>query len=239
MARRSPFKGCDDFRQTSAAQRRSWVEDRTLTRRQIMAAGLGGALTVYGLGRVPGAQMLEAAAAEAAAAPNAPVLVTVFLPGGCDLLDTLVPVSQFGRYADLRKNTKVGDPALLGTSGLGLHPALTRGTNGGLKGLYDRGKVGFMPGIDYGNPDLSHFHSRHFWETGLISDRDGPGWLGRWLDRHGSADNPLQGISRGLLPFAGHALGARAGRRRLLAGERPALDGWRLGRHGGLRARRL
>ncbi|MGI8594498.1 MAG: hypothetical protein ACR2ML_09085 [Solirubrobacteraceae bacterium] len=47
-----------------------------------------------------------------------------------------------------------------------------------------------MPGIDYANPDHSHFHSRHFWETGLITQDQVPGWLGRWLDRRGGADNP-------------------------------------------------
>jgi uncharacterized protein (DUF1501 family) len=201
---RRPFKGCDDFRQTSGAARRSWVEDPLHTRRRFLAGGLGAALTVYGLDRtltvygldrMPFARMLEAAEAQAAAAPDAPVLVTVFLPGGCDLLDTLVPVSQLGRYADLRKTTKVTTATPLGSTGLGANPALTQGTAGGIKGLFERGKVGFLPGIDYGNPDLSHFHSRHFWETGLITERDGPGWLGRWLDRNGSADNPLQGIS--------------------------------------------
>ena len=64
-----------------------------------------------------------------------------------------------------------------------------------MHGLWRSGKVGFLPGIDYANPDLSHFHSRHFWETGLISERDAPGWLGRWLDQHGSRENPLQGLS--------------------------------------------
>ena len=76
-------------------------------------------------------------------------------------------------------------------------PSLARGTGGGIKGLFERGKIGFLPGIDYANPDLSHFHSRHFWETGLITDRAAPGWLGRWLDRAGGRDNPLQGISMG------------------------------------------
>src|SRR2546421_8985379 len=52
-----------------------------------------------------------------------------------------------------------------------------------------------MPGIDYSNPDLSHFHSRHFWETGLVIDRGASGWLGRLLDGTGRQDNPLQGVS--------------------------------------------
>jgi uncharacterized protein (DUF1501 family) len=64
-----------------------------------------------------------------------------------------------------------------------------------VKGLFEAGKIGFLPGIDYANPDLSHFHSRHFWETGLVTERPAPGWLGRWLDRHGSDTNPLQGLT--------------------------------------------
>ena len=156
-----------------------------LTRRQVIAGGLGATLSVYAAKAMPFARMLEAAEAQAAAAPNAPVLVSVFLPGGCDLLDTLVPVSQFGRYADLRKAGRITEPLSLGSSGLGLHPALASGARGGIKGLFDAGKIGFLPGIDYGNPDLSHFHSRHFWETGLITEQDAPGWLGRWLEPRG------------------------------------------------------
>ncbi len=193
---RSAHRACDDFRQASQDHRRRFAT-APLTRRQVIAGGLGATLSVYAAKAMPFARMLEAAEAQAAAAPNAPVLVSVFLPGGCDLLDTLVPVSQFGRYADLRRAGRIAEPLSLGSSGLGLHPALASGARGGIKGLFDAGKIGFLPGIDYGNPDLSHFHSRHFWETGLITEQDAPGWLGRWLDRHGADENPLQGMSAG------------------------------------------
>jgi uncharacterized protein (DUF1501 family) len=113
-----------------------------------------------------------------------------------DLLDTLVPLHDYGRYADLHPKLKVDSVPLAGTS-LGVHPSLARGVGGGIKGLYDRGRIGFLPGIDYANPDLSHFHSRHFWETGLITDRSSSGWLGRWLDGAGGRENPLQGVSLG------------------------------------------
>jgi uncharacterized protein (DUF1501 family) len=182
-------RACDDFHRSSERM-------RPLTRRQVLAWGVGGGLSLYLTQAMPIQRMLEAAAADAAAAPNAPVLVSVFLPGGLDLLDTLVPLHAYGRYADLRPKLKVqGVP--LGATGLGLNPSMAQGIGGGVKGLFERGKVGFLPGIDYSNPDLSHFHSRHFWETGLITDRDTPGWLGRWLDRAGSRDNPLQGVSVG------------------------------------------
>ena len=142
--------------------------------------------------RIEHAQLLDPADLGRFAA----LLVSVFLPGGVDLLDTLVPLHDYGRYADLHPKLKVAGVPLPGTP-FGLHPSLARGVGGGIKGLFERGKVGFMPGIDYGNPDLSHFHSRHFWETGLITDRAAPGWLGRMLDRSGGSDNPLQGVSMG------------------------------------------
>jgi len=183
-------RACDDFHRTSERV-------RPLTRRQVLGWGVGGGMSLYLAKAMPIQRVLEAAAADAAAAPHAPVLVSVFMPGGLDLLDTLVPLHDYGRYADLRPKLKVGNAAQLGGTGLGVNPSLTQGVGGGIKGLYDRGKIGFLPGIDYSNPDLSHFHSRHFWETGLITDRDTPGWLGRWLDRSGNRDNPLQGVSMG------------------------------------------
>jgi len=190
----NPHHACDDFHSTSETRRRSFL-DTQLSRRQVIGRGLGAGLAIYAAKAMPLVRMLEAATAEAAAAPAAPILVTVFLPGGCDLLDTIVPVSQYGRYADLRPGLKIDSPAALGSTGLGVNPHLTEGVNGGVKGLFDAGKIGLLPGIDYANPDLSHFHSRHFWETGLITPVSATGWLGRWLDHAGSKDNPLQGIS--------------------------------------------
>lgn len=47
----------------------------------------------------------------------------------------------------------------------------------------------------YDDPNQSHFTSRHYWEVGDIDPAGRVGWLGRYLDRHGVADNPLQGLS--------------------------------------------
>lgn len=187
-------RACDDFHRSSEGQRRDYLGGNGLTRRQALGAGLGAGLALYTAKAMPVTQVFEAAAADAAAAPNAPVLVSVFLPGGVDLLDTLVPLHDYGRYADLHPQLKVAGVPVKGAS-FGLHPRLAEGVGGGVKGLFESGKIGFLPGIDYANPDLSHFHSRHFWETGLITDKTAPGWLGRWLDRSGGRDNPLQGVS--------------------------------------------
>jgi uncharacterized protein (DUF1501 family) len=187
-------RACDDFHATREATRRSFL-DTGVTRRQVLARGAGAGLAIYAARAMSIADVFGAAETASAAAPEAPVLVSVFLPGGCDLLDSFVPLGQYGRYADLRPKLKQKDPAQLGGSGLGVHPSLAAGTNGGVKGLFEQGKIGLLPGIDYSNPDLSHFHSRHFWESGLVTQSAATGWLGRLLDHSGSADNPLQGIS--------------------------------------------
>lgn len=195
MARQPLSSGCDDFRATPESARRRFVGGSRLTRRELVGLGIGAGLSLYAARAMPVSRALEAAAADAAAAPDASVLVAVFLPGGLDLLDSLVALNDYGAYADLHRNVLVDKPPLLRGSALGIHPALAQGIGGGIKGLYDAGKVGFLPGIDYPNPNLSHFHSRHFWETGLIVDNDSAGWLGRWLDANGNRDNPLQGMS--------------------------------------------
>jgi uncharacterized protein (DUF1501 family) len=191
MPRTRAHAACQDFHRASEAARRD-----VLTRRQMLKWGIGAGVTVYASSLLPTHHLLDAAAAEAQAAPDAPVLVSVFLPGGLDLLDTIVPLTQEGAYRDLRGGVAPAEPAALG-NGLALHSALTRGPGGGIKGLYERGQVGFLPGIDYANPNLSHFASRGFWETGMVSQQSVSGWLGRWLDRHGSRENPLQGLSAG------------------------------------------
>ncbi len=52
-----------------------------------------------------------------------------------------------------------------------------------------------MPAIGYDHPDQSHFNSRHFYEVGALQPKLMTGWLGRYLDRVGSPDNPLQGLA--------------------------------------------
>jgi uncharacterized protein (DUF1501 family) len=190
---RDPFKkGCEEFRST----RRPTLNPE-MSRRQVLLSGLGLGLSLYTAKAMTLERVLESAQAQAAAAPDAPILVNVFLPGGCDLLSTLTPLWKVGPLSDVRRSLGSVETPPLGSTGLGLHASLSEGVNGGVRGLFEAGKLGFLPGIDYANPDLSHFNSRGFWETGIVSPMVGPGWLGRWLDVAGSQDNPLQGLTLG------------------------------------------
>ena len=86
-----------------------------------------------------------------------------------------------------------------------------------------------LTGVGYEGPDQSHFTSRHFWEVGATSEQLRTGWLGRYLDRAGSPDNPLQGLSlESRSACSGD--GANAGRLDRRARPLRLLDAERLGR---------
>jgi uncharacterized protein (DUF1501 family) len=163
-----------------------------LDRRSFVARSVGLAFAVYGAGslRLPAFEdgILEAASA---AAPASPVLVSVFLDGGVDTLSLLAPVGD-PDYRRLRPKLALPDSALRvgGDDRLRWHPSTAA-----FKTLHDEGKLALVPAVGYRDADQSHFTSRHYWEVGNTNPRLNTGWLGRYLDRVGSRDNPLQGLS--------------------------------------------
>jgi uncharacterized protein (DUF1501 family) len=163
-----------------------------LSRRDFVARSFGLALAVYGGGALLPAAFEEGIEAAAAADPQGRVLVSVFLDGGADSLSMLFPAED-PLYRSLRPRLAL--PADQGTPfaedpRLRWHPSL-----GGLATLHAEGKLSVAPGIGYTTPNQSHFTSRHFYEVGATSVRTRTGWLGRYLDRAGRPDNPLQGLS--------------------------------------------
>jgi len=163
-----------------------------LTRRSVLLRSAGLALAVYGAGRTITPQAFEAAVAEAAG--NHKVLISIFMDGGADALSLLAPVAD-SRYVGLRPTLlmRPGDgPAFAADDRLQWHPSAQ-----GLKDLWDDAGVGVAvaPAIGYDHPNQSHFTSRHFWEVGATDVSATTGWLGRYLDRVGSPNVPIQGLS--------------------------------------------
>ncbi len=160
-----------------------------LSRRSFLTHGAGAMLAVYGASRL-GLRAFEEGIAAAATAPPQPVLVSVFLEGGADVLSVLSPQGD-PLYRKLRPHLALaGGTTFAEDDRLHWHPAA-----GGLATLYGEQKVTVMPAIGYTNADQSHFTSRHYWEVGATSTQLRTGWLGRYLDHAGTADNPLQGLS--------------------------------------------
>jgi len=177
-----------------------------LDRRAFISRSAGLALSVYGASRLA-PQAFDEAIAQAAA-PSDPVLVSIFLEGGADHLSILAPTRNSLYTGSWRTNTKypVNDALKLAStqsasddSKLQWHPSLA-----GVKALHDAGKAVVFPSIGYQHDNQSHFTSRHFWQVGAVDMTLNSGWLGRYLDRYGNADNPVQGLS--LDPFLAPSL---------------------------------
>ena len=162
-----------------------------LSRRSFLSRSAGLALAVYGAGKLPLAAFEDGIAH---AATNGKILVSVFFDGGIDSMSVLAPTGD-SRYATLRPTLALGptDGLAFGeTNGHGLrwHPAASP-----LAQLHGEGKVSTFPAIGYTSPNQSHFTSRHFYEIGELEIGARTGWLGRYVDRTGTEDNPLQGLS--------------------------------------------
>ena len=153
------------------------------TRREILAAGAAGmaGLSFYG-------RLAEAAPEREIAVK--PALVTIFLRGGQDALNTLVPYSV-SSYYDIRPNIAVPAPGeergaldLDGT--FGLNPSLT-----GFKNLWDKGMLAPITCVGSPHPSRSHFDQQDFLEYGAPGDKSvRDGWLNRFLNTTTSSAGP-------------------------------------------------
>ena len=122
-------------------------------------------------------------------------LVLVFLDGGNDGINTLIPIDQ---YDILMRDGSGGDsqplrrPDLMipednilkldGLSNTGLHSKMDKFQN-----LFNEDKLGFVRNVGYPNPNKSHFRSTDIWNSASSSEEFVfSGWFGRYL----SNDHP-------------------------------------------------
>src|SRR5260221_10537120 len=69
---------------------------------------------------------------------------------------------------------------------------------GGMKKVFDEGKVAIVQGVGYDQPSFSHFSSISFWHTGAPNGGNEFGWIGRTasaLDPTGARENMIVNIS--------------------------------------------
>jgi uncharacterized protein (DUF1501 family) len=162
-----------------------------LDRRSFLARSVGLAIAVYGASSLTPRAFDHGIAQALAAGPSDTVLVSIFLDGGADSLSVLFPYGD-SDYRKLRPKLALPDSGLVFPEDTRLrwHPSAHA-----FHTLQAEGKLSVLPAVGYTNADQSHFTSRHYWEVGDTDARLQTGWLGRYLDRVGSADNPLQGVS--------------------------------------------
>jgi uncharacterized protein (DUF1501 family) len=145
----------------------------SLTRRDFLASGL--VATGTGL-VVPPVLARGVLAATGDGMHNDHVLVVLQMGGGNDGLNTVIPYAD-PAYHDNRPTIGVAPDKVLHIDGnVGLNPAL-----GGLKSLYDAGRVAVVQGVGYDNPTYSHFEALQVWEYADPQRRATDGWLGRLM----------------------------------------------------------
>ena len=120
-------------------------------------------------------------------------LVLIYLGGGNDGLNTIVPLNQYDLYSNLRPTIKVSDSganpfinldsSLDDNQQVGLHPSLT-----GFKNLYDSGYLRILQSVGYPSQNKSHFASTDVYSTGndgnsWLNGGDS-GWIGRFIESY-------------------------------------------------------
>lgn len=119
------------------------------------------------------------------------VMVIVFLKGGNDGGNTILPINQYDTYINNRPLIGLKDSGtgayvpLDNTLGLddqiGLNPAMSA-----FKSMYDAGKASVIQMVGYPDSNGSHFKSTDLWLTGGDGTSEnfnlGSGWMARYLD---------------------------------------------------------
>ena len=169
-----------------------------LTRRSMMLRSLGLGVAVYGAG-MAGSDHVEAAINDALGEHK--VVISVFVDGGWDSLSLLAPTGAAHEAQARALRPKLYGAfdrskaaAFAADANLSWHPSALA-----LRDLWDDPAVGVAvaPAIGYSNANYSHFTSRHFWEVGATDVGGTTGWMGRYLDRVGKANVPIQGVTLG------------------------------------------
>lgn len=144
--------------------------------------------------------------ANATGAADYKALVAVFLYGGNDANNLIVPIdaTRYGQYATARGPLALAQSSLLpladanGAAAYGLHPAL--GGTAGLQGLWDRSRLAVVANVGplvvpttraqvlansvpLPSNLYSHIDQQHAWESADAGGNATTGWGGRLLDQ--------------------------------------------------------
>ncbi len=146
-----------------------------VTRRQFVKGGAAAFTVTFAAPEL----LSDLARAQGVRARN---LVILYLGGGNDALSTLIPYTDPSYYS---RRPTIAVPAAnvlqVGTDAsrvpLGLHPRL-----GGLKQIFDQGRLALIQRTGYPNQTRSHFLGTDIWSTANPSNAAGTGWVGRYLD---------------------------------------------------------
>ncbi|MFY0598863.1 MAG: DUF1501 domain-containing protein [Cyclobacteriaceae bacterium] len=107
------------------------------------------------------------------------ILVMIYLQGGNDGLNTVIPLEYFSELNQVRPEVVLKESSLsrLSKSNLAFHPSLD-----GFKSLYDEDRLVVIQNVGYPEQNFSHFRSTDIWQSASDSNKIvDSGWIGRYL----------------------------------------------------------
>ncbi|MFT5202221.1 MAG: hypothetical protein ACI9C1_001607 [Candidatus Aldehydirespiratoraceae bacterium] len=171
---------------------------------------LQGSLAAGGALSVMPSWMDGIAAAATPIASSDRIIVSLFLGGGNDALNTLIPAENDAyraARAGMRYEVGAGSGELSAAQSVGdglyLNPRMPA-----LKARFDAGQVAFVQGIGEETNDHSHFTSTATWMAGIPSMAAPSGWLARFAQQHSLGEFGVVSVGAGaplLLRGANHS----------------------------------
>jgi uncharacterized protein (DUF1501 family) len=149
-------------------------------RRDLLRLGLGAGSLVAAGAAAPAFlwRSASALATEKGESTKGRILVALYLAGGNDGLNTVVPYKD-PEYPKLRPALHLARaPVHKINDRMALHPALDSWSK-----LLQMGQLAVIQGVGLPRANHSHFDSMNIWFTGRLDPQlDTPGWLARWAD---------------------------------------------------------
>ncbi|GAB4552579.1 MAG: DUF1501 domain-containing protein [Anaerolineae bacterium] len=129
------------------------------------------------------------------------VLISIFLRGGMDGLNAVVPFGEGARYYDSRPTIAIAEPntpnGAINLDGFfGLHPKLAP-----LKDIYDAGALAIVHAAGSPDPTRSHFDAMTYMERGIPGNKSvTSGWIARHLETAAwQNDSPFRAVGMGAM----------------------------------------
>jgi uncharacterized protein (DUF1501 family) len=130
------------------------------------------------------------------------VMVAIFLRGGWDALNVIVPYGEGAQYYDKRPTLAIREPDGSDSSAIdldgffGAHPALRPLTE-----VYQQGALAVVHAVGSPNPSRSHFDAMEYIERGTPMEKTtATGWIGRHLQSTAwKNDSPFRAVGMGTM----------------------------------------
>ncbi len=154
-------------------------EHATWNRRSfIQALGLAGAGSMILGGTNVSATAPSPLSVALSESENDNILVIIRLKGGNDGLNTIVPLNDYGTYANLRPTIRHQENELLSLSPEFAIPSYMNA----LESVWGEGKMKVIHGVGYPDQNLSHFRSSDIWASADAINVEPTGWWGRYFE---------------------------------------------------------